>query len=44
VFDAELVACLQGIQAAVDLGPIIETDAKLVAYTVSTNDFGEKFL
>lgn len=43
-FHAELVACLQGIQTAVDLGIghlIVETDAKMVAQAVSTNDFDD---
>jgi ribonuclease HI len=38
------VACLQGIQTAVDLGighPIIETDAKLAVQAITTNDFDE---
>jgi hypothetical protein len=41
-FHAELVACLQGIQAAVDLGIghlIAETHAKMVVQTIKTNDF-----
>jgi hypothetical protein len=41
-FHAELVACLQGIQAAVDLGIghlITETDAKMAIQAIKTNDF-----
>jgi len=44
VFHAELVACLQGIQVAVDLGIshlIVETDAKMVVQAVSTNEFDD---
>jgi ribonuclease HI len=43
-FHDELVACVQGIQTAVDLGighPIIETDAKLAVQAITTNDFDE---
>lgn len=41
-FHAELVACLQGVQAAADLGAtrvIIETDALMVVQAVKTNDY-----
>lgn len=41
-FQAELVACLQGVQAAVDLGitkMIIETDALMVRQAVKTNEY-----
>ena len=44
VFHAELVACLQGIQVAVDLGIshlIVESYAKMVVQAVSTNDFDD---
>jgi ribonuclease HI len=43
-FHAELVACLQGIQAAADLGIvhlIAETDAKMVVQAIKTNDFDD---
>jgi ribonuclease HI len=43
-FHAELVACLQGIQATVDLGIghlIVETDAKMVVQAIKTNDFND---
>ena len=43
-FQAELIACLQGIQAAVDLGIgrlIVETNAKMVVQALNTNDYDE---
>ena len=43
-FQTELIACLQGIQAAVDLGIgrlIVETNAKMVVQALNTNDYDE---
>ena len=43
-FHAELVACLQGIQTALDLGIghlIAETDSKLAVQAITTSDFDE---
>ena len=41
-FQAELVACLQGVQAAMSLGIgklIMETDALMVKQALSSNDY-----
>lgn len=41
-FHAELVACLQGVQAAIDMGVtrvIVETDATMVKQAVQTDDY-----
>ena len=42
-FQAELIACLQGIQAAIDIGItkiIVETDAVMVKFAVEAKDWG----
>ena len=43
-FQGELIACLQGIQTAIDLGIgklIVETDAKMVVQALSSNAFDD---
>jgi len=43
-FQAELIDCLQGIQAVVDLGIgwlIVETNTKMVIQALNTNDYEE---
>ena len=40
----ELIACLHGIQSAVDLGIgrlIVETDAKMVVQAITTNEYDD---
>jgi len=42
-FQAELIACLHGIQAAIDIGItkiIVETDAVMVKFAVEAKDWG----
>ena len=43
-FQGELIACLQGIQTAIELGIgklIVETDAKMVVQALSSNAFDD---
>jgi ribonuclease HI len=40
-FQAEVISCLQGVQAAIDLGISyleVDTDAKMVRHTIMSND------
>jgi hypothetical protein len=41
-FQAEMISCLQGVQATIDLGISyleVETDAKMVRHAIMSNDF-----